>query len=214
MFAPWTAAAGSRLDICAIHLPGRESRIADAALTSADAVVAALVDRLTPHLDRPYGIFGHSMGALLAFETARELRRRALPPPLRLFASGFRAPHLPDRFPNRHKLDDRAFMAELHRMGGVPAEVAENDELMALLLPVIRADMMLCETYVHQAEEPLDVPVTVFGGADDPRVSRDDLEDWRRHTRAGMAVRIFPGHHFYLKSQRAAVVAAIADAFA
>lgn len=204
-------AACGRLEICPIHLPGRESRMAESAFTSTDTLVPVLVDRLTPHLDRPYSLFGHSMGALIAFETTRELRRRGLPVPVRLFASGFRAPHLPERFPNRRALDDRAFIADLRALAGTPNEVVEDEEMMALLLPTLRADVTLCETYVHRSDEPLDVPLTVFGGADDPRVSSDELDGWRRHTRATMDLRIFPGHHFFLKSHRAAVVAAIAE---
>ncbi len=211
MFASWTVAAGSRLEICPIHLPGRESRMAEPAFTSTDTLVPALVDRLTPHLDRPYSLFGHSMGALIAYETTRELRRRGLPSPIRFFASGFRAPHLPERFPNRRALDDRAFIAHLRALAGTPDEVVDDEEMMALLLPTLRADVTLCETYVHRSDDPLDVPLTVFGGADDPRVSSDELDGWRRHTRAAMDLRIFPGHHFFLKSHRAAVVAAIAE---
>lgn len=211
MFAPWAIASGGRLDICAVHLPGRESRLAEDAFTSTDTLVPVLVDRLTPHLDRPYSLFGHSMGALLAFETARELRRRGLPSPVRLFASGFRAPHLPERFPNRRALDDEAFIAELRTLAGTPDEVVADEEMMALLLPTLRADVTLCETYLHRAGDPLDVPLTVFGGANDPRVSSEELEGWHRHTRAGMELRVFPGHHFFLKPHRAAVVAAIAE---
>ncbi len=211
MFAPWTVAAGARLEICAVHLPSRESRIAEDAFTSTDALVPQLVDRLTPHLDRPYSLFGHSMGALIAFETTREVRRRRLPSPVRLFASGFRAPHLPERFPNRRALDDQAFLVDLRALAGTPDEVVEDEEIMALLLPTLRADVTLCETYVHRSDDPLDVPLTVFGGADDPRVSSDELDGWRRHTHAAMDLRIFPGHHFFLKSHRASVVATIAE---
>lgn len=211
MFASWTAAAAARLDICAIHLPGRETRLAEDPFTSVDSLVPVLVDRLAPHLDGPYSLFGHSMGALIAFETTRELRRRALPPPLRLFVSAFRAPHLPERFPNRRALDDRAFIADLQALAGTPNEVVDDEELMALLLPTLRADVTICETYVHRQEAPLDIPLSVFGGSADPRVSRDELDAWRQHTRADMELRIFPGHHFFLKSHRAAVVNAIAD---
>jgi surfactin synthase thioesterase subunit len=211
MFAPWPVAAAGRLDICPVHLPGRESRITETAFTNVDALVAAFVDRLVPHLDHPYAFFGHSMGALIAFETTRELRRRALPPPIRIVASAFRGPHLPERFPDRRALGDDAFIAELRRLAGTPDEVVADEEMMALLLPGLRADVTLCETYVHRDEDPLDVPLTVFGGAEDARVSREELEGWRRHTRAGMDLQLFPGHHFFLKSSRAAVVAAIAD---
>ena len=210
-FAPWAAAAGSRLDICAVHLPGRESRIAEDAFTSVDSLVPVLVDRLTPHLDRPYSLFGHSMGALIAFETARELRRRGLRSPVRLFVSAFRAPHLPERFPDRRALDDQAFVADLRALAGTPDEVIADAEMIALLLPTLRADVTLCETYVYRAADPLDLPLTVFGGANDPRVSRAELEGWRGHTRAAMELCILPGHHFFLKSHRAAVVAAIAE---
>lgn len=211
MFGAWKMMAGTRLEICPIHLPGRETRIDEAPFTSTDALVPALVDQLTPHLEQPYGLFGHSMGALIAFETARELRRRGLPSPVRLFVSGFRGPHLPERFPNRRAFDDRAFIADLRALAGTPDEVVDDPELLAFLMPTLRADVTLCETYVHRVEDPLDVPLTVFGGADDPRVSRDELEGWTRHTREETELRVFPGHHFFLKAHRAAVVSAIAD---
>lgn len=154
------------------------------------------------------------MGALIGFEAVRELRRRALPMPIRLVASGFRAPHMPERFPNRRTFSDDAFIADLRKLAGTPDEVVDDEEMMALLMPGLRADVTLCETYVHRDEEPLDVPLTVFGGSDDARVSREELEGWARHTRAGMELQIFPGHHFFLKTHRDAVVAAIADRLA
>ena len=200
--------APASLEISPVQLPGREHRLSDPPFVAVDPLVSSVVDRLT--LDRPFGLFGHSMGALIAFEVAHALRRRGLRGPERLFVSGFRAPHMPDRWPLLHTLDDRAFVKELRELEGTPDEVAEHEELMALLLPTLRADVTLCETYRYQTAEPLDVPITVFGGTRDPRVSREELEGWREHTRQATEIVLFPGHHFFIKAFASEIVTSIA----
>lgn len=212
MYRPWVTAAPAQVQVCPVQLPGREHRLMEPAFDSIDTLVPALVEALRAHLDRPFAIFGHSMGALVAFELTRALRRVQLPQPRQLFLSAHRAPALPDRRPHIHQLDDASFRSELRRLDGTPPEVLEHDELMELITPTLRADFRICETYEFVPEAPLDMPLSLFGGLEDPNVNRDELEGWRDCTSASISVRMFPGHHFFLQQSQAAVLRDVVDA--
>ncbi|BCJ55998.1 thioesterase [Actinoplanes sp. NBRC 14428] len=180
------------VEVCTVQLPGRENRFAEPALTSLDAAVDALAPLIAGRTELPYAFFGHSMGALIAFETARRLRGLGAPLPVRLFLSGMRAPGRPDRRP-RHALPDDELLATAD-FDGV------DEELRELLLPVLRADLTLCETYAPRDEAPLPCPVTVLAGADDDSVDEADLAAWREHTSAGFELHLVPGApHLYVR---------------
>lgn len=206
LFREWNGALGDRVGVCPIQLPGRESRFREPAFTRLGPLVEALVEALSPHLDRPFALFGHSLGALVAFELARRLRREGLFEPSQLIVSGSRAPQLPRTEPDVHRLSDAAFRAELRRLDGTPVELLENDELMDLLLPSLRADFALFETYAYTAGSPLSCPISALGGRDDPTVEHAELEAWRAQTTGRFRLRIFPGNHFFVRSGRALVL--------
>src|SRR5262249_6785221 len=145
-------------------------------------LVRAAADALRALTDRPVVLFGHSMGALIAYELAREWRRRGIPGPQRLIVSGHAAPHRPARGRVLHALPDDEFRSELRRLNGTPEGVLENEELLQAFLPTLRADFALCETYTCTNEPPLDVPIVAVGGIGDPRANFDDLDAWRIHT--------------------------------
>jgi medium-chain acyl-[acyl-carrier-protein] hydrolase len=165
-------------------------------------LVEAAAEALHPLLDRPFCLFGHSMGALVAFELARRLRAEHGLAPTRLFVSGHGAPQLPDLPTLRYDLPDDEFVAALAHLNGTPPEVFAEPELLELLLPLVRADCEVCDTYEYQAEAPFDFPISAFGGSDDAEVPLAVLEAWREHTTADLDVRLFPGGHFYLNEQR------------
>ncbi|WP_428953919.1 thioesterase II family protein [Streptomyces sp. cg35] len=180
------------VEVCTVQLPGRENRFAEPALTSLDDAVAALAPLVADHTGLPYAFFGHSMGSLIAFETARRLRALGVRLPDRLFLSGMRAPGLPDR-DVRHTLPDDELLATAE-FGGVDAELQE------LLLPLLRADLTLCETYTHRDEAPLACPLTVLAGSDDDSVDGTELARWREHTSADFDMHLFPGApHLYVR---------------
>lgn len=143
------------------------------------------------------------MGAYIAFEFARELRRQGLPLPTHLYLSGARAPHLPDPGPVFHSLPDSSLWKRVTRDYGDGEETTLDPALAPVLLPLLRSDLKLCETYHPKKEKPFLTPITVYGGQRDLRVSRSDLLSWQVHTRAPLRSSFFPGGHFYLKSDQA-----------
>lgn len=195
----WRQTLDSRIELVPIQLPGRESRISEVPLTDLCTLVTEIADAMTPVLDRPYAILGHSMGATIAFELARELRRRNLRLPELLIVAASAAPHQQQAGQSMNSLSDEAFVAEMNRrFEGIPSAVLEHRELLQLLLPALRADMTLLENYKHQDESPLAVEILALGGTEDRAVSRTQLADWRRHTSANFSQRMFPGGHFFL----------------
>jgi len=214
-FRTWSAGLPEDVEQRSVQLPGREDRLKDAPQHSVTPIVAELADALIPELDRPYAIFGHSMGALIGFELVRELRRRGAPAAGRLFASAFRAPQVPRREAAIHELSDEEFVEEVNRRyDAVPQMVRENQELMDLVLPGLRADIAVCDSYEYVEGEPLACPISVFGGEQDRQVGREDLAGWEAQTTGGCSLTMFPGEHFFHQSEQAAVLAAIAAGIA
>jgi surfactin synthase thioesterase subunit len=211
----WSAGLPEQVEVIALQLPGRESRLREPPLSSISQIVAAIVPEILPLLDRPYVFFGHSMGALLATELVRELTGRGIPPPEQLIVSGRRLPQVPDSEPAMASLPDEEFVAEINRrFGGIPAQVRHDRELMELLLPALRADIAALESHRPGEATQLECPIAVFGGAEDPRVPREQLEAWRTATRAGFHLRMFPGDHFYLNPHRVQVLAQVSSILA
>jgi medium-chain acyl-[acyl-carrier-protein] hydrolase len=207
----WVNELPAELQLCPVQLPGRENRLGEPPIDDATVLVREMVAGIRPYLDRPFVIFGHSMGALLAFELTRELRRLGFPQPRHLFLSAHRAPQLPGSLPHVHALSRADFISELRHLEGTPEEVLAHEELMQIAEPILRADFKLCEIYEYKPGEPLDMPLSVFGGVDDPKVTESVLEPWREQTRASMRLRIFPGGHLFLQQSRMELVSAILE---
>jgi medium-chain acyl-[acyl-carrier-protein] hydrolase len=193
-----------------VQLPGREGRLREAPFTRIEPLVQALAAEL-PLAELPFAFFGHSMGALIAFELAHELARRGGPQPLLLFVSGRRAPRVPVREEPIHDLPEPQFLARLRDLNGTPEEVLQHAELMALLSPLLRADFALHETWTYrEGEPPLAIGISAFGGVADPEVTREDLEAWRVETTGPFRLRMLPGDHFFLLPGRRLVTEAVA----
>lgn len=212
-FKTWPAELPRTIEVCPIQLPGREDRIAEAPWTSLPQVVDAVAAALRSAVDRPFALFGHSMGALISFELARALRARGCPPAC-VIVSGHRAPQLAPRHAPLHQLPDDTLREELRRLQGNQPSLLDHAELLAVMLPAIRADLRLCETYTYRPGEPLPCPIIAFGGADDPEVSLQELTAWRDQTRSTFTPHLLPGGHFFLHTARAEVLRLIAGALA
>ncbi|MDQ2886090.1 MAG: thioesterase domain-containing protein [Chloroflexota bacterium] len=210
LFRLWADNLPTEVEVCPIFLPGRERRMREAPFKRLQPLVETLAHELQPFMDVPFAFFGHSMGALISFELIRHLRKNQLPGPVHLFASSFRAPQLPDRNPPLHQLSDADIIAMLTRIGGTPPSVLQHAELMKMLIPIMRADFELCETYVYAPEPPLDCPITAFGGEQDMLVSLPELEAWHIQTQGPFSVKLFQGDHFFLQNQQDALLQALA----
>jgi medium-chain acyl-[acyl-carrier-protein] hydrolase len=194
----WRPALAPRVDVLPILLAGREARIGETPIADLHTLVAEIADAVEPLVDRSYALWGHSMGAWLAFELARELRRRGARTPDLLIVAASPAPQRPKSDAPLRALPDAEFVAEVsRRFDGIPTAVRGNAELLQLLLPALRADMTLIETYEYADEPPLDVEILALGGTEDRAVPATALADWRRHTSRKFSQRTLPGGHFF-----------------
>jgi medium-chain acyl-[acyl-carrier-protein] hydrolase len=196
IFLNWASYLPRTIEVSPVELPGRQHRFKEAAVTQLSRLVPALVRELEPLLDLPYALFGHSVGALIAFEIARELRRTNTRPPVHLFVSAHPAPQLQRRQSFIHLLPDHLFLNQVYHL--FPPEVAQNRELMALVMQTMRADLALGETYHYIPEPPLDCPISAIGGNLDFGVTRHELAAWQFQTNKRFNMYLFPGDHFYL----------------
>jgi medium-chain acyl-[acyl-carrier-protein] hydrolase len=210
VFRPW-AGALDNADVLAAQLPGRERRIVEPPIGDLEELVQSLVPALMSRIDRPYLLFGHSMGALIAYRIALELGRLGIRRPQRLIVSGYRSPELSSRNRSLHTLSDQEFIVELKKYGGTPDEILQHEETMQLLLPMIRADFRIHETYRHAPQPAADFPITAFTGKADHLVPNEDMLPWADKTAAGFEQRLFDGGHFFLHEQRDAVLGAIQE---
>lgn len=203
-YRDWVAGLAPEIDVLPVQLPGREMRFLERPFDDMTPLLEALYLALRPLLNKPFALFGHSLGALISFELAHRLENEGFIPQ-HLFVSGYGAPQLPVKLPPMHHLDDEEFVAALHDLGTVPTAVLQNEELLALLLPMLRADFAVYERYQYQEALPLTCPLTVLGGQDDLLVPPEMLQPWGQHSTQPGGVHLFPGSHFYLPEQQTAV---------
>lgn len=215
IYHTWGELLPPEIELCAVRLPGREGRYAEPPLRRLDALLPLLLDGLLPSMERRFAFFGHSLGALIAFELTRSLRRAQRELPAHLFVSGRRAPDAAERRPGEaplHTLPDAELIGELRQLEGTPDEVLATPELLELVLPTIRADFELGETYAYRAEPPLGCPITAMGGDADVDVTPEDLARWRAHTAGPFVKAVLPGGHFFLHTQHRELLAAMSVA--
>lgn len=209
-FHPFAALLPPAIEMMAVQLPGRETRLGEAPFRAMAPLVEAVQRGIAPVLDKPFAFFGHSMGALVAFELARALRRSGMPLPGSIVVSGRRAPTVPNTEAPLHVLSDTAFVdALVRRYDAIPRVIRDEPELMALFIPVMKADFATFETHVHQDEPPLPCAVGLYGGRSDPQTQQ--MPGWAPLFAGPARTRLFDGGHFYLADQRRAVAAALAE---
>jgi surfactin synthase thioesterase subunit len=198
-FEPWRGGLGADVELCTVELPGRGARMREPAFSRLRPLVDALASAITGELDVPYALYGHSMGSLVAFELARELRRRGLGEPRVLFASGAPAPRLTRQRVAVHCATDAQVIERLRELGGLPEEVMAEPELLTAFLPAIRADFAVYETYEYRPERLLGCPVVVLTGRDDAEVPPAQSLPWERESTGSFEHHVLPGDHFFLR---------------
>jgi medium-chain acyl-[acyl-carrier-protein] hydrolase len=199
IFRTWQDSLPADVEVCGIQLPGRETRLGETAYKRLLPLVRDLAEAIYPYLDRPFAFYGHSMGALVSFELARYLRGTYARQPVCLYLAAYRAPQLKNPNIKIYHLPSEVFKVVL-RADGIPETILQNEELMQAILPTLRADFELCDTYEYRDERPLDCPFLIFGGQEDVRVNAVDLELWPVHSSQPCHLSLLPGSHFFLHS--------------
>ncbi|QXI36616.1 thioesterase II family protein [Pseudomonas xantholysinigenes] len=200
VYSRWRRKLPAWLQVRPVELPGRGARMGEALHTDLQALARQLASEQRLAAQAPYALLGHSLGALVAFELAHELRALGCPPPVALFACGTAAPTRREDYDSSRWTEPRSdaeLIDELRKLGGTPDEVLDNEELMSLTLPIVQADFLLCGRYAYRQRAPLTCPLHVLAGEDD-RATDEQLQAWARETAAPYALAKFPGGHFFI----------------
>ncbi len=214
VYGEWSRMLPPYVTVVPIEYPGHGRRFAQTPLGAIDQIAQVHAGEILADLESPFALFGHSMGALVAFELARELRRRGAPLPLKVYASGTLPPVSPEHeAPGEDilALTDEEVRDRLVEFGGTPQEILDNADLMELMLPIVRADMAACESYVYRPETPLPCPITALGGADDDTFEQSELARWGELTSKSFDVVTLPGGHFFPRTHTAALTGWLAE---
>ncbi|MEV6948659.1 alpha/beta fold hydrolase [Streptomyces sp. NPDC051172] len=211
MFRTWPGLLPQDVSVEPVLLPGRDARFREQPYYRMGPLVGSVAEALGPRLDRPYALFGYSMGAQVAFHVAHALRAAGLPQPAALFVGASPGPFLQREVPAWDKSDDD-LVAYLHDMGGTPRHILDDPDLLALMLPTLRADLTTVATCPYTERPPLGMPVHAFAGEDDPSASPERMEAWRRETDGDFRLTVLPGGHFFLNDHLAAVTSTLSGA--
>ncbi|MCA9961832.1 MAG: thioesterase [Anaerolineales bacterium] len=210
VFLEWPKGLPAEVEVCAMRLPGREVRLREASFTQMEPLVESALAGIRPFLDRPFVFFGHSLGALLAYNLVYRLQDEGVPPE-HLFVAGYRAPHRPSHFPYVHQADETTFVDRIRNLDGSPAAFFDHPELLEMMLPTLRADFAVWETYVQDATRvPLNCPIAAFGAREDKEANQADMAAWRDYTASTFTLRMFAGGHFFIRDRQREVLQAVA----
>lgn len=211
IYRDWDEELPGQVVVHPLELPGRGRLSHLKPYDNIRDVVEYAASVIGEHRDRPFAIFGHSMGALVGFELARHIRAVTGASPVALFVSGYAAPQVKRVDKETHTLPDDSLLRKIERLGGLPPGLTSDASLLNYLLPVIRADLAVCDTYRYVERELLGEPIFVFGGINDPIVDVSALDHWGDETSADCVVKTFHGGHFFIDVSRSLVAAAIAE---
>ncbi|HVE91986.1 MAG TPA: alpha/beta fold hydrolase [Actinomycetota bacterium] len=208
-YRPWADVLAPDIEVRAVTLPGREWRLKEPPVSSLPPLIDSLFHEISPELTPPFVFFGHSLGAMLGFELARRLRSEGLPLPATLIVSAHHAPTVPSDHPRIHDAPDDVFIQGLRGLSGTSDDVLDNRELMDLMMPALRADFAVAETYEYRPQPPLPCDIAAYGGLEDKLISRERLAPWKEQTSGKFTLRMFPGSHFFIHECRELVLRAV-----
>ena len=209
VFRQWPDYLPSTLELCLPCLPGRDARVDEPPATDMTRLIDSLVNEMSELLDTPYSLFGHSMGAFIAFDLAHELSRHGHPPE-HLFVSAQRGPSLRNRWPKIFHLPDEEFLSKvMGRYNNIPKPLLEDKAFRKILIRTLRGDFILTEDFLYQARGLLRCPITAFGGTEDGLITPGDLEAWALETKIRFQLHMMPGGHFFLNNSREELISTI-----
>lgn len=211
VYQQWQQHLPSEVEVIAVQLPGRGHRLLESPINDLDQITDAILTEMEPYLDKPFALFGHSMGAMISYELASKLQESRIGELRHLFVSAFRAVHLPRVNHYRYLLPDQELIEELRKLNGTPEMLLQNEELMELFLPVIRADLQLCDTYTYRQRDPLQCGLTAFAGEQDRGVELTDIRAWSELVSGSFEFCSFPGDHFFIHSDERLLLRKIAE---
>jgi len=199
-YLPWVKSSDDNIEVMPVQLPGRESRYREPLFNDFRTLLDALVCEVAPHLGDSFAFFGHSFGALLAFELTHALHERGLRLPRHLFLSSYASPERTIDYPSPNELSQDEFLRRVAAsFGGIPVEMFRDAQFRDLYLPILQADLGALSSYQHQPRPPLNCPFTVMGGEDDRQITFQDLRAWRFHAACQFKIRMYSGGHFYMR---------------
>lgn len=211
VFSSWPKQLPNFVEMCSIQLPGRGARLKEPPHTNLIESAQSIASAIVSECDKRFALFGHSMGAMLSFEITRCLRSRYGRMPAQIFVSGRRAPHLPKTEPQTYDLPKDEFIKELQRIEGTPEAVLNNEELLQLYIPVLRADFQACQTYPYKDGPPLDCPIVAYCGTQDEEEHQQTMEAWREQTTKSFKLRMIEGNHFFLHGNETTLLRSLSE---
>jgi medium-chain acyl-[acyl-carrier-protein] hydrolase len=209
VFRPWPRLLPGWIEVLALELPGHGCRSSEPACTSVDTLLDGMLPALQPHLDRPFAFFGHSMGALLASELCHRLVRAGGPLPVHLFVAGLGAPHLLEWGESVLHLSRAQLLRRIEELEGTPPEILQHEELLDVVLPIIRNDFVMMERYQPRTERSLPVAISAFAGTRE-KITPAQLAGWSEYTSVGLSQERLPGGHFFVATATAELLGLIA----
>lgn len=210
-FHSWHPIFSDNIELIVINYPGRETRFTEKPVNDPEEMVSEIVNSLSDYSDKPFVLFGHSMGAMLAYFVTCELQRKQLMMPEILFVSGMRAPHIASRSEPVKQMNDEDLVNSLNKYGGMPAELFKNKELLQIFLPIIRADLEMLGRVPVEKSDNVNVPIFAYGGELDQTFTKDDLQQWDQYSDVEFKLHLMPGGHFYINQHRNELLRAIED---
>jgi medium-chain acyl-[acyl-carrier-protein] hydrolase len=205
-FRRWHNKFTDNVEVVSIQLPGRANRFGEPVITEMEPLVDQVLNAVSGCLDKPYALFGHSLGSRIAFQLAVECSKNGLRMPCHFIASASRSPDLPIGIGDIYKLPDEEFLTEMGKLNGTPLSILKNKELMQMLLPQLKADFCLAYEYQYADDIKLDIPVSVFGGEEDTDIAYSQLQSWDKYFVTPPDITMFEGGHFFIEDENSGIV--------
>lgn len=209
IFKNWSFSTHKNVGVYPIQYPGRENRLFEPPINNMDVLISEICKQIKNYLDRPYILFGHSLGAKVAFHVAVEMQKSYCCAPGYLVVAGAQAPHIPETNPI-YNLNDDYIINELRRLGGTPDKILDNKDIMKIFLPTIRADYTLSDNFIYEEKYILECPILAIAGKDDSEASENEVYEWKNYTKTSYTYKAISGGHFFISTHESELLELIA----